>query len=308
MIAHVSDTHLLAGGELQFGAVDTEARLVRALEVLTEVEMPPQAIIVSGDLADRGERAAYVRVKELVEGAASALDASVIWAIGNHDDRATYSEVMFGVASTEPQDRLHDLDGLRIVVLDTTVPGYHHGEIEARQLDWLAEVLSQPAAHGTVLVMHHPPLPIALDRPGQVIELDGQADLSEIVRGSDVRAIVSGHMHYATYGTFAGVPVFTASATCYAMDLAGPGRTYGVRDAAQAIAMLHVFDTCEGLTRDAPVTHTVLPLAVAPLVVETKFSEFARLEKLSHTERRELLSRHRERRELDPAFSDGTES
>jgi 3',5'-cyclic-AMP phosphodiesterase len=295
VIAHLSDTHLLAGGALQFESVDTEAHLVRALRVLAEVEVPPQAIVVSGDLADRGETAAYVRVKELVEGAAQTLGASVIWAIGNHDDRGAYSSVLFGEESTEPQDRVHDLDGLRVVSLDTTVPGYHHGELERRQLDWLAAVLSEPAAHGTVLVMHHPPLPMALDRVSHVIELDGQAELAGIIRGSDVRAIVSGHLHYPTYGSFAGVPVFTASAICSTMELAGPERTYGVRDAAQAIAMLHLFDAGAGGMPEAPVTHTVLPLVEAPLVVGRPFAEFAGLEPLSHAQRREMLSKHRER-------------
>lgn len=303
MIAHLSDTHLLAGGALQFDAVDTESRLVRALGMLADVETPPQAILVSGDLADRGERDAYVRIKELVEAAAQALDASVIWSIGNHDDRSNYSEVLFGARSAEPQYRVHELDGLRIVTLDTTVPGYHHGEVERRQLDWLSAILSDPAPYGTLLVMHHPPLPIALDRPSQVIELDGQVELADIIRGSDVRAIVSGHMHYATYGVFAGVPVFTASAVCSTMDLAGSERTYGVRDAGQAIAMLHLFEPGAGGVQEAPVTHTVLPLVAAPLVIERRFAEFAGLEALSHEQRRELLSKHRDRSVPDPTFS-----
>lgn len=302
VIAHLSDTHLLADGARQFQSVDTEAHLVSALDLLTQVETPPQAIIVSGDLADRGERAAYVRVKELVDATAKTLNASVIWAIGNHDDRSAYSEVLFGMASTKAQDRVHELDGLRVVSLDTTVPGYHHGELEPQQLDWLAEVLSIPAEQGTVLVMHHPPLPIGLDRPSQVIELDDQARLAKVIRGADIRAIVSGHLHYPTYGLFAGIPVFTASAVCSTMELAGPGRTYGVRDAGQAIAMLHLFEAgVDGMT-DPPVTHTVLPLVDAPLVIERHFAEFAGLEPLSHDQRRFLLSKHHERTAPDPTF------
>ena len=302
VIAHVSDTHLLAGAALQFGSVDTEAHLRRALGRLIEVEMPPQAIIVSGDLADRGEHAAYARVKELVEQTANTLDAQVIWSIGNHDDRAAYSEVLFGTRSTEPQDRVHELDGLRVISLDTTVPGYHHGALEQRQLDWLAELLSRSAPHGTVLVMHHPPLPIALDRASQVIELDDQAALAGVIRGSDIRAIVSGHMHYPTYGLFAGVPVFTGSATCSTMELAGPDRSYGVRDAAQAIAILHLFDRGAGEMHEAPVTHTILPLVEAPLVIGRKFADFEGLDPLSHEQRRELLSKHHRRDGKDPTF------
>ncbi|MGC9221900.1 MAG: metallophosphoesterase [Solirubrobacteraceae bacterium] len=293
VIAHVSDLHLLAGGRLQFGTVNTEAHLVRALALLADVEEPPQAIIVSGDVADRGELEAYARAKELVESAAAKLDASVFWTIGNHDDRSAYSTVLFGQASTEPQDRVHQLGGLRVISLDTTFPGYHHGQLERKQLDWLANVLASPAADGSLLVMHHPPLPTGMDRISHIIELDDQAALAEILRGSDVRAIISGHVHYPLYGTFAGVPVFTASAVCSTMDLAGPDRSYGVRDAHQAIAMIHVFEHGAGGMPEAPVTHTVLPIAPAPLVVGRPFTEFARLEALSHEERRDLLSKHR---------------
>ncbi len=301
VIAHLSDTHLLADGALQFGAVDTEVNLRRALRLLADVETPPQAIIVSGDLADRGERAAYVRVKELVEGAAARLNAVVIWAIGNHDERCAYSEVLFGARSTEPQDRVHELDGLRVVSLDTTVPGYHHGALRPGQLEWLADVLADAAPQGTLLIMHHPPLPIALDRPSQVIELDGQRELADVIGGRDIRAIISGHMHYPTYGTFAGIPVFTGSATCSTMELAGTGRTYGVRDAAQAIAMLHLFDVGAGGLQAAPVTHTVLPLVEAPLIIERSFADFHQLEVLSHEERRAVLSRHHGRTDAETA-------
>ena len=294
-IAHLSDTHLLDGGARQFGAVDTEAHLLHALELLANLEEPPQAIIVSGDLADRGEPGAYRTVKRHVEETARRLGAPVFWAIGNHDDRRAYSAVLFGDQSGAPQDRVHDLAGLRIISLDTTVPGYHHGELESGQLAWLRTVLAAPAEHGTLLVMHHPPLPMALDRVSHVIELDGQAALAEVIRGSDVRAILSGHLHYPIYATFAGIPVFTASATCSTMELAGSGRSYGVRDAGQAIAMVHLFDPGAGGMPEAPVTHTVLPLVRAPLLVGHRFADFAQLESLTHAQRRDLLSRHPER-------------
>jgi 3',5'-cyclic AMP phosphodiesterase CpdA len=294
-IAHISDTHLLGGGALQFGAVDTTPHLRRALELLGDLEQPPQAIIISGDVADRGEPDAYLVAKQLVESAAAALEAPVFWAIGNHDDRRAYSGVIFGAESDAPQDRVHELDGLRIVSLDTSLPGHHHGELEPGQRAWLQGVLATPAEHGTILVMHHPPLPMALDRVSHVIELDGQAALAGVLRGSDVRAILSGHLHYPIYSTFAGIPVFTASATCSTMELAGAGRTYGVRDAGQAIAMLHLFDPGAGGMPEAPVSHTVLPLAQAPLVVAHRFEEFAQLESMTHAQRRILLSRHPDR-------------
>jgi Icc protein len=47
-----------------------------------------------------------------------------------------------------PMDRVHNIAGLRVIVLDTSVPGYHHGEISRAQLDWLATTLAEPAPFG----------------------------------------------------------------------------------------------------------------------------------------------------------------
>src|SRR3546814_17269213 len=65
-----------------------------------------------------------------------------------------------GLAPTqEPVTGVWDLGGLRLVALDSTVPGWHHGDVDAAQLAWLRGVLAEPAPLGTLLALHHPPLP-----------------------------------------------------------------------------------------------------------------------------------------------------
>lgn len=177
--------------------------------------------------------------------------------MGNHDERAAYSAELFGEASERPQDRVHEVDGLRIVALDTTAPGYHHGDLTAGQLAWLAEVLATPAEHGTVLAMHHPPIPVPMLEVAGVIELDDQEALAAVVRGTDVRAVIGGHFHYTSFSSFAGVPVSVAAATCYTSDPApDPGTSFvsGV-DGHQALTMLHLYDD--------RVVHTVVSIESA---------------------------------------------
>ena len=99
VIAHLSDPHLLADGVRQYGVIDTEAGLIRALARLAHVDPAPQALVFTGDLADRAEPAAYARLREIVEPAAAAMGAQVVWVMGNHDERAEYSEGLFGEAS-----------------------------------------------------------------------------------------------------------------------------------------------------------------------------------------------------------------
>ena len=283
VVAHVSDTHLLAANARQYGVVDPEAGLRLALDRLTRVDPVPQALVFTGDLADRAEPAAYARLRELVEPVAESLGAITVWVMGNHDERQPFAQSLFAEDGDAAQDRVHDVDGLRVVALDTTVPGYHHGDLTEDQLAWLADVLATPAPHGTLLAMHHPPLPIPMMPAAEIIELADQHLLAEVVSGTDVRGILGGHFHYSTYSTFAGVPVSVAAATCYTSDPAPLRRFVSAVDAHQAITMMHLYED--------RVVHTIVPVTEAPEVSGYPSDVRAQVEALSVEERRELLSR-----------------
>jgi Icc protein len=281
-IAHLSDPHLLAGGRLQYGAVDTEAGLARALARLAAVDPAPQALVLTGDLADKAEPAAYQRLRELVEPAAEAMGATVVWVMGNHDERAPYARGLFGSDDDGPQDRVHEVGGLRIVALDTSVPGYHHGDLTDGQLDWLADVLATPAPHGTLLAMHHPPLPLPMLRAAELIELREQHRLAAVVEGTDVRGILSGHLHFSTWSTFAGVPVSVASASCYTSDPAPVGRFISGVDGSQAFTMVHAYAD--------RLVHTIVPLVPGPEVNGLGLDILEAMEAISVEEAIELAS------------------
>ncbi len=253
-IVHLSDTHFVAGGTgLYGGTVDSESHLRQLFTELDASGAHPEAIIITGDLADKGDPVAYEELKAIVEPAALRYGAQVIWVMGNHDDRGAFRETLLGQhPSAAPIDRVHWVGGLRVIALDSTVPGHHHGEVTSAQLDWLAEELASSAPHGTILAMHHPPIPSVLDL-AVLVELRDQAGLAEVLQGSDVRSIIAGHLHYSTNSTFAGIPVSVASATCYTQDLNVPvGGTRG-RDGAQAFNLVHVYETT--------VLHSVVPVA-----------------------------------------------
>lgn len=283
VVAHLSDPHLLADGVRQYGVIDTEEGLRVALTRLAHLDLPPQALVFTGDLADKAEPAAYARLREIVEPAAAEMGAEVVWVMGNHDERAAYSRGLFDTDSDHPQDRVHDVAGLRIVSLDTSVPGYHHGDLTDDQLAWLADVLATPAPHGTLLALHHPPIPIPMMPAADVIELVDQHRLAEVLTGTDVRCILGGHLHYSTYSTFAGIPVSVASATCYTSDPAPVERFVSGVDGHQAVTMVHVYAD--------RVVHTIVPLAPAPEVSGFPADVRAQVEALTPDERRDLLSR-----------------
>ena len=283
VVAHVSDTHLRAAGSLQYGAIDTEANLEQAIARLGRIRPRPQALVFTGDLADIAEPKAYARLREIVEPAAAEWGAQVVWVMGNHDERAAYSLGLFDEESEAEQDRVYDVAGLRIVALDTSVPGYHHGELTEGQLFWLADVLSTPAEHGTLLALHHPPIPVPMMRPAEVIELLDQQRFADVVAGTDVRGILGGHFHFTSWSTFAGVPVSVASATCYTSDPAPLERFISGVDAHQSVTMLHLYDD--------RIVHSIVPVTEAPEVSGYPSDVRAQVEALSPEDRREILSR-----------------
>ncbi|SDS61593.1 metallophosphoesterase [Microbacterium paraoxydans] len=239
---HISDTHLPGERSPLYGSgADADANLAEMLDRLVASGLRPDALLFTGDLTDRGDAAAYKRLRELVTPAADALGCEVVWAAGNHDDRrAMRSELGLAGAGDEPIVEVRWFGGMRVIVVDSTVPGAHWGEVPSSQLDRLEGELSTAAPQGTLLLIHHPPLPTVLDL-AVTVELRDQDALAAVLRGSDVRGILSGHVHHPSFGTFAGIPVAVASSSAYGQDLAQPvGATRG-QDAAQGYNLVHVY-------------------------------------------------------------------
>lgn len=299
VIAHISDTHLLAGGRPLYGKVNTIEHLGQALAQLERSIAKPQAIVFTGDLADLGEPDAYVRLREIVEPVAARMGATVIWVMGNHDERPDYSRLLFDEESDAPQDRVYDIDGLRVISFDTTVPGYHHGDITEDQLDWLADVLSSPAPHGSVLAVHHPPVPTPLLEAMGMLELQHQERLASVLQGSDVRAILAGHLHYSTHSTFAGIPVSVASATCYTLDLSAEDRLLSGVDFGQSINVVHVYEQ--------QLVHSTIPIGDMTEVSGFPAAAWAQIAAMTPEERLDAFSKKTSTFNAAEANSSGTD-
>ncbi|AMM21255.1 3',5'-cyclic-nucleotide phosphodiesterase [Frondihabitans sp. PAMC 28766] len=288
-VAHLSDTHFLADRAPWGGVIDTDVQITSALAQLERSGRRPDAIVITGDLTDLGQPEAYKRLRAIVQPVADELGAELVWVMGNHDARPVYSREFFGIElegadEQHPQDRVYDVGGLRIIAFDSTVPGYHHGDVDGAQLEWLAGVLAEPAPHGTLLALHHPPIKTPLELMN-LLQLQHQDELAEVVRGTDVRAILGGHLHYSTFGLFAGVPVSVASATCNTMDLTAPPRELRQIDALRTFSLVHVYP--DGIT------HSTLPVDDY-VPVDTLDSDFlARIEALPPDEQFERFSRKR---------------
>jgi Icc protein len=208
LLVQLSDPHI--GAEWAEG--DPVARFAVAVESVRAMRQQPDAVLVSGDLADHAADAEYERVRELL----ARLDAPLYVLPGNHDDRRALHR-HFGVpgAVGEPVQYSVDLGPLRLVVLDTTRPGEDPGALDGERLDWLDAELAAAPGRLTLLAMHHPPLLTgvpAWDELG-LPAADRRALREVIERHRQVRRLVAGHVHRTITGDLAGCPVLTVPST-----------------------------------------------------------------------------------------------
>lgn len=267
-LVQLTDTHLVPEGRLMHDVVDTAANLVAALEMIEASGLPVAALLLTGDLADDGDPAAYRRLRDIVQPAARRLGTRVVYAMGNHDERAAFrSEVLGESPSSGDYDTVTDVGGLRVVSVDSSKPGEHDGHFTPRQLDWLAGVLDTPAPRGTVLVCHHPPLPSPVPTV-HLLRLRGAERLAEVLAGSDVRLVVTGHAHHTGCGALAGIPVWVGPALAYGVAAVPPeGRLRAGADAS--FSRIDVFGE--------QVVATAVPLSQTEVVYDVAAAERLRL-------------------------------
>lgn len=199
MLAQISDPHVDVGP----GDLGSAAALAAGVAEVLGLEPAPDAVIVTGDLAEHASAAEYERVRELL----APLPVPVHVIPGNHDDR----DALRAHFPLPPGDRVQhsaDVGPLRLVACDTLVPGEIAGRLD---LPWLEAELASVADDGrpVVLAMHHPPVGIGqpiLDDSG-LPEADRRG-LAELLRGFPaVRRVIAGHYHRTAFAVLAGCGV-----------------------------------------------------------------------------------------------------
>jgi 3',5'-cyclic AMP phosphodiesterase CpdA len=209
LLAQISDLHL---GEPARDGIEPEGCLREVVAALGRLPNRPDAILVSGDLAEHGAAAEY----RLAAEAIGALGVPVHVLPGNHDDRATM-RAAFAIPGDgdAPVDYSVDLGPLRLVVVDSTIPGEDRGSFEAGQLERLDAELAAAPERPAIVAMHHPPLTTAMaDWDGVNLPAPERRALAQVIgRHPHVRAIVGGHLHRLSTSTLAGRPVLAAPST-----------------------------------------------------------------------------------------------
>jgi 3',5'-cyclic AMP phosphodiesterase CpdA len=246
LIAQISDLHIKAGGRRSYGVVDTLGSLRKVISRLNALEPRPDIVLISGDLVDFGTAEEYATLRE----ALLELLMPFYLVAGNHDDCDQLRKAFADHYYLPKRGRLHwtvDNLPLRLIGLDSTIPGEHGGLIEREQLDWLQARLAEKPTQPTLVMLHHPPLKSGIghmDRLG----LEGTDALEQVLaRHNQIERVLCGHLHRPIQKRFGGTMICVCPGTSHqvVLDLRddAPSR-FALEPAGY---LLHLWDPIHGL-------------------------------------------------------------
>ena len=247
LIAQISDTHIKPEGRLAYRRVDTALLLARCLEHLQRLTPMPDVVLVTGDLVDAGLDEEYLRLRRLL----SSLPMPVYVIPGNHDAREPLRRV-FGDDGYLPRSGeflqyVVDRHPVRLVGLDTLVPGQGGGRLGPDRLAWLDARLSEAPGRPTLVFMHHPPFATGLHGMDVQALEDGAALGAVIRRHPQVERVTCGHVHRPIHARWCGTVVTTAPSSAHQvlLDLRQPGTLAWVME--PPACLLHLWRDDVGL-------------------------------------------------------------
>jgi Icc protein len=219
LIAQLSDPHLRPQGVLYQGLVDSNAMFAAAISHLKQLRPRPDLVLLSGDVVDEGSRAEYAVAKAMF----AEIDQSLLVIPGNHDEREAFRQCVSDRTILPPSGPLHfiaaDHGPVRIIGLDVTIPGQHHGDMDDAAVAWLEDALATEPARPTIIMMHQPPFESGIPYIDIYRCRRGQRLAEIVARYPAVERILCGHIHRFMQLRFGGTMLCTAPSTTTAIAL-----------------------------------------------------------------------------------------
>ncbi len=230
VLAQISDLHLDG----------TERARERAERVTSRLrEIPVDALLVTGDIADNGAASEYEQAAQLLDG----MPYPVLTCPGNHDVREVYRKALLGEEpSAAPVNSFEVVRGTAILMCDASIPGQDDGRLEPVTYDWIESTLDglgpdTPA----LLAFHHPPVPVHAPLPDSYPLHEPERLALLLEQRPQIKALITGHAHTSAATAFAGRPVIVGPGVTWTLRL--PWEGDGVADrAADPGFALHVLD------------------------------------------------------------------
>jgi 3',5'-cyclic-AMP phosphodiesterase len=205
LIAQITDLHVRPRGLPSNRVSETNAMTERAIDVVIALRPRPDVVLITGDLTDCG----LVEEYEQLRGMLRRLDIPAYMVPGNHDCRENFRQVLayYPTVVADPEFVQFVVDDLplRLIGLDTLVPGKGEGALCARRLSFLERELARVPDKPTIVFLHHPPFDCGILHMDRIRLIEGAQRLGEIIGAHrNVERILCGHHHRAIQARFGG--------------------------------------------------------------------------------------------------------
>lgn len=252
LIAHLTDLHVRPHGLPAYRTAETNMLTERALDAVLALDPRPDLVLITGDLTDNGLPTEYENLKRML----SRLPMPVWLIPGNHDRRENLKSMLadFPGLSQHPQfaQWATDLGPVRMIGLDTVVPGSGAGRLCAERLAWLEERLAEDTTKPTIVAMHHPAFVCGIHHMDRINLIEGTAEFEAIIRRNpQVVRILAGHHHRPIQALFAGTLAMVGPSVAHQVVLDLNDRAPAQFNFEPAAFHLHLWTEAAGL-----VTHT----------------------------------------------------
>lgn len=256
LIAQITDCHIVEAGSLMNDRVDTAAMLREAISHINAMRPRPDVVIATGDLVNSAKASQYEALADILAG----LEVPLRLVPGNHDDRAlmrsTFADVVPDGTPDQRVDYVVDDWPVRLVGLDTTIPGENGGLVVAEQMSWLHDVLDAEPERPAVIFQHHPPFDTGIAWMDAVGLVGRELEADLLATHPQVCAVLCGHIHRNIHATVGGTAVSTSPSTGAQVALALGDTLYEYVDEPGAVAV-HQWSAEAGLV--SHISHVGLP-------------------------------------------------
>lgn len=216
-IAQISDPHIRPDGVLYKGVTDSNAALAAAVRQINRLVPLPDLVLLTGDVTDEGTTAEYDAALAIL----AALRPRLLAIPGNHDDREPFRRAFaaWGYLPAEGPICYVDSGPVRIVALDVTVPGKHHGEVNDSALAWLDGVLAAEPDRPAVVMLHQQPFLCGVPYLDKYRCFGADRLENVVARHKSVQRVLCGHVHRQMQLGFGGTLLCSAPSTATAIAL-----------------------------------------------------------------------------------------
>ena len=248
-LVQVTDSHIFADPNGCLLGLNTRESFEAVCERVNREEWRPDALLATGDLSQDSSPEAYKYLSDYFH----SMDIPSFWVAGNHDNPDAM-EMYLSNGRVSSAKHLF-IGHWQVILLDSSVVGKVHGELDDSQLEFLEKALNRYKDKHSLVVLHHQPMDIGCQWLDSIGLKNHQAFIQIINQHKHVKGVLWGHVHQEFQKMVNGViwiaspsscVQFTPGARDFSADTKAPGyRCLNLYSDGRIESVVHRIDNIE---------------------------------------------------------------